>query len=971
MIRLIYQPYSGYNIRMSKKIFTYPSFTAAADAAVESIRKRTVDLDVRHILITPDKYTLYFETRLFSGGGAFDAEVLTFNRLFTKTVRGDAYLSKQGAVMLIRSIVENTPLTCFGKSAKYKGFAEKMYDTVSQLRAAGADILRASAEGSLGMKLADVAAIYRQYLEATAGKYTDAAGRMELLRRNADSDFVRSAYFYVVNFNGMTGQAENLIDALAAHAKGVSVFACAPERKRVPAEVYEADDEIGEFKSAARRIRKLAYEGVRYGDMCVVYAGDARQLKRVFGEYDIPFFYDNAVSLIDHPLARFVEKALDCAYRGFRRKDMLSLVKNMYSGATRVEADAFENYCNARLVDYLGFFSPFSEARAERAREKLSALLKPFASALRKADGERFGQAVEALVTAARAAADPAWKEAAADDTAAEKLLGVLRMAVSLMRRCRTKTVAESFLEGLRATDLSALPNLSDTVTIGPPEVFRGQRFARVFILGAADGELPAYTADGGIITDAEVERLKLAGIRADPTAAEINARAAEELRQTAYAAGTLYVSYPAGKRLSGVLGAILSERRFTGETLERESLYWLPPSERAAATADFCCAEAAAAELFITGRLETAASIHDALPCPERYVSPVRPLGRIDPSVFGEKKRLGVSEIESWFLCPLRHFFSYGLRLKPRDKGELSSLDIGTFLHETVERFVGDESGRPVKEIVSEIVRTLAADNAKYRIEQNAALFGRVCREAETVCGIVRAQLERGSFRSVYREAAFSSAADAPLRPIVLDAGGETVELYGKIDRVDKSGPFVRVIDYKTGSLAFSYAGVYYGAKLQLPIYMRAALAEGVPAGMFYFPFKTRWSADEYGNLLDGPFNADEAAIVAMDKGFLAEGKYKSTVIKASGERKDGLKLNKRDTALDADGLRAICDYAVRAAEVAVAEMREGYIAPSPLVLEGRSACTFCDYAPYCGASAGRTAGKAGRKEVIGDAVQ
>lgn len=207
---------------------------------------------------------------------------------------------------------------------------------------------------------------------------------------------------------------------------------------------------------------------------------------------------------------------------------------------------------------------------------------------------------------------------------------------------------------------------------------------------------------------------------------------------------------------------------------------------------------------------------------------------------------------------------------------------------------------------------------------------------------------------------------------PIVLDTEYGEVELQGKIDRVDATDEFVRVVDYKTGSQSFGYTGVYYGTKLQLPIYLRAAVQSTGkrPAGMFYFPFKTRWTLDPATNLLDGPFNGDEACLVKLDRGFQEEGKRRSTVLKASGERKNGVfSLRTRAAALSAERLYRLTDYATEAATAAVEEMREGVVAASPLTENGRSACGLCDFRPCCPRTRGRTATSVDVKTLLREA--
>lgn len=945
----------------------FSHFADAADAAVEAIAKRTVDLNVRHVLIVPDKYTLYFEKRLFGeNGGAFDVEVLTFNRLFGKAVgTSDAYLSKQGAVMILKSILETVDLSCFGRSVHYKGFAEKMYGTIAQLLAAGTDPLSMRCDGALGAKLDDIAEVYRRYAAATNGKFCDASGRLELLIRGADTPYIRDAYFYIVNFNGMTGQAQRVVDALASVSRGVTVFETEPVRGKIEAAVYTADDEIGRLKSAARQIRLLGYRGVRYGDMNVVYTGDLRQLKRIFGEYEIPYFADATETLGDHPLSRFMLGAVECVRRGYRRKDMILLAKNMYAGVDKRDADAFENYCNARLIDYLGFFRPFDDEAAERVRARLDATLTPFAARIKNADAERFADACERLIVAARENADPKADEAAFGAAAAEKTAGVLRTAASLLGGCSLSTVVDAVKEGLSSTELRALPNYRDTVTVGNPAVFRGARCKALFIVSASEGEVPVYTADEGLITDAEVDTLANFGICADPKTGQTNARAADDLREILLSAGSVYLYTTAGKRLSSVIHGVLGKRVETSDAYERAAMAFADPQQGHAdpkrLVADRCVCYAAAAELFITevGNIPYVASIAAALPELETYIDRAPAIAPvIDAPRYMDRKQLGVSEIESYFRCPRGHFFAYGLKCKPRDTGELNALDVGTFLHAVVDRFVGLDDDRPIETTVNEIVDELGAKEKKFTLDCNAALWARIRAEAIAVCGVVRHQLLQGDFRPLYREATFSSAEGANLPPIVLHTEDGDVELVGKIDRVDVSDDYVRVVDYKTGSQKFAFTDVYYGLKLQLPVYLAAATAATgkQPAGMFYFPFKTRWDGDETTNRLSGPYNADEDCLVRLDRGLSAEGKFDSTVFSAKGERKNGvLKLSSRAAGTDAAGLRRLCARAERTATAAVEEMRRGHIAASPMRIGRKDPCAFCDFRPCCDRPRGR----------------
>lgn len=960
---------------MNKKIRTYPTFRDAGDAAIAAVRGRKTELGVKHILIVPDKYTLYYERRLFSGGGAFDAEVLTLNRLFQRAgIPCGAYLSRQGAVMLLRGIVsENAArLGCFGRSAQFTGFAEKLYNVFTQLESSGLDPLTLSADGALGAKLADIRLLYSLYKERTAGRYVDAAGRLELLRRHADCPYVRGAHLYVTGYYGMTKQTRAVIDALGEAAASLSVFECEPSGAagRVRgAEVYAASDAVSGIKAAARRINDLAYRGARYGDMCVVAVGSVAEIKRIFSEHGIPYFADSSGKLSARPLARYVLTAIDCAQRGYRRRDMIRLAKNPCAGVDRRDADAMENYCNARLVDYLGFFRPFGEAAAERARARIAASAGAFTQALKTAYGPApFAAAVRGLLASA------------ADDEAAGKIDNLLRQLESLLpERCPQRLVCECFSEGLDAATVGALPAYTDTVTVGAPEVFRGQTYGHVFILGFNDGELPAYAADEGLLSDAECGAI--GGV--EPTTAEINARAAEEIRQIALGAPDLFVTVTEGAaRPSGVLAALLGEGcTFVSQAGENDALLY-DGKDRARRTERYCADRASALELMITGArsgLPTAASIAAAVDGAEKYLNPpVADAETVDArGLFFKSGHVGVTELGCYFDCPRMHFYRYGLQLTARETGEMNGLDAGNFLHAAAERFAGLAQSEQTEAAARRIAGDIAQSEMKYGLKGNAPLTARLVDEAVRLCLVIKRQLEAGSYTSFAREAPFGPDERFPALPLETRAG--TVLLCGKIDRVDVCDDYVRVIDYKTGSTKFSYAAVYYGRQLQLPLYMRSALS-GVNAdggsrkagGMFYFPFRARWSDDDGDLRLDGPFDCSPDSLAAHDGGYMREPRHTGTVVRVTAAIKDGELRPERPpaTAVTSRFIESVGEYAVRAAAQAADEIAAGYAAPVPFAAGGKTVCRYCDYRDMCRKAYPRYSGTPG-KEVFGDAVE
>jgi ATP-dependent helicase/DNAse subunit B len=138
------------------EIITSENFHASFAALKERLARRTVSLDERHYAIVPDKCSIFAERLLFEGGGAFDAEVLSFDRFYLRFHdESVSFLPRAGAVMLLKKVIGEVKkdLRVFKTSVDFAGFGEKMYDTVCALSAAGVepdDLLRVQTDSAAG-----------------------------------------------------------------------------------------------------------------------------------------------------------------------------------------------------------------------------------------------------------------------------------------------------------------------------------------------------------------------------------------------------------------------------------------------------------------------------------------------------------------------------------------------------------------------------------------------------------------------------------------------------------------------------------------------------------------------------------------------------------------------------------------------------------------------------------------------------
>ena len=202
-------------------------------------------------------------------------------------------------------------------------------------------------------------------------------------------------------------------------------------------------------------------------------------------------------------------------------------------------------------------------------------------------------------------------------------------------------------------------------------------------------------------------------------------------------------------------------------------------------------------------------------------------------------------------------------------------------------------------------------------------------------------------------------------ISPIEIELNsGKKLSLVGKIDRIDKMGEFVRIVDYKTGDVKNNLSGIYYGKKIQLASYLSATkkLGKTKPAGLFYLPVHSDFEEDKDGYLshykMQGFLLDDIDVIKHFDSSLSATTACSNFVPLKVREDKNGqLQINKQgrvgERFLSSTDFDNIEDYVLLLIKVGAEEILSGYIEPSPLSMTasgGLERCETCKYAGYCG---------------------
>ncbi len=745
------------------------------------------------------------------------------------------------------------------------------------------------------------------------------------------------------------------------------------ERFRVATDkvrLFEADDKTAEVTYVAVQIRKALAEndGLRYRDFALLVpdvASYSLPIKRALAEYGVPYFIDEKRSLKRHPLSRFLLDCFRVVKENYSPAAVQSLAQNPFFG----ESDEYRNYL-LKFANYRG--GAKKEIKGGEAVETLFSmpalysgrerLLKATKNIKPTGHGRDYCAAVGKILLDFEAEKRLSDLESDVEDVSQKSYLSQIYGALehvlgeaALLTDGREMTAAEfaAVLEdGLDATEISLIPLKADAVFVGDVTDSRIEKVHTLFALGMTDA-VPRMASDAAIVSDKDIARLAEVKTLLEPTVAEVNLRARENTALNLCTfTDRLYLSYPLS--LDGSEPTVSEVFRYIDAIFCDADGRDLP-REKKIADLDFrylCGAPAPALRQLLLEKTEfesTAGEISAKLKARKNYSTLYTALDKLSVTekddylqegrgqvcvergeeLFFKDGKISPTALEEYFDCPFKNFIQRGLKLKDREETAVLAMDTGNFIHELLERTAGKMSETESEEEMASLARKIGAELLKRPV---------YAAQADTASGAFFADklLEEGANVVV---AAYRQVKNSSFQVEETEKSVETGAFRGKIDRVDGTDKYVRVVDYKTGAIDDSSVSYYTGRKLQMQLYMSAIKGERIPAGVFYFPASVDYADSAEGRFrMKGFLNGDEAALRAGDSAISEnqQSEYFPAALKNTRSRRV------MDEATFCDFL----DYADLVAKQGCKELKEGFIAPSPY----DGGCEYCKYGGACG---------------------
>ena len=761
------------------------------------------------------------------------------------------------------------------------------------------------------------------------------------------------------------------------------------------------DSVFDECQIAAEKVMELVRNGYRYRDIGIVTADPGYEgvLSLVFHRCGLPVYLSGTDDILEKTAIATVLSALDAAMEGLEQREVLRYLKSLLSPVEPEICDKLENYAILWGIRGEKWNRPFklhpaglggqwdeeSEALLEKLNEAREAGIAPLVrlrTALRQA--EDLSGLIAGLLAfldetdlcggleelARRAEADGDNRAAQEYHQLWEILLGALEQLESVLGT--TQWDPEAFSRLLRLLlsqyDVGTIPSVLDAVTVGGVSAMRCQQVKHLLVLGASEGNLPAYGGSTGVLSDAERTALRKLGVPLTGGAMEgVAAEFAEIYGCFCAATETITITCPAGqsafvyRRLCELVGlgdgVSLNPGPGPGMTDRWEAGAYLARWRE----------EDAARALYVHPGYQ------DAQKRADHSLGAISADGVRD--LYGKKLTLSASQIDRQAECRLSYFLRYGLRAQERKEAAVDPAEFGTFVHDVLEhtaKEIRDLGGfhAVTEDQTLDIAHKYAEAYAEERFkdldsERVGYLFRRNGLELDMVVRELWSELSQSAFEPVAFELGFGIKDGLPA--VSIPGSRMEARLLGYVDRVDawKQGKqsYVRVVDYKTGKKDFDYCDVFNGVGLQMLLYLFALEQGGanflgdrpVSAGVQYFPARFPYLSED-GRLTEEEAmeahrkNARRRGLILKDEDVVRAMEPGDEITRLSCKR------NKNDELVgdvaDREQFRQLRGYIFRCLGRLVDEIAAGKVDPNPYTRgSSHSACAFCPYGSVCAA--------------------
>lgn len=771
------------------------------------------------------------------------------------------------------------------------------------------------------------------------------------------------------------------------------------------------------FDIEAKKVASLIKQDIllnkfRYKDNAVFLASEEAKdsVINAFKEYEIPCFSTSPYEYENHQLFVFIKLLFAMLRKNMEAEDVIKFSKCSLVDLDNDLTDDFENYVLKYGINHNKFLKSFvykdNEERlinSEKVRQEIQKIVNSFASIYN--ENMTVKEVIDSLfeffnnfeiekkldLLSIKQEALNQTRDSFATKQAYTKAKEVLEMLAQFLgnEKIKLDEFYTLLISGLEAADISLLPLSVDCVqVVSSADGLMGIK--NLYVVGASDGTFPRREQDLGLIQDNEIVSLEgLSEKKIEPTIKTINRRERYKIFELLQLpTNKLIISFSEHAKngeevkMTSLMQSMASlfvddegnelkiEKIFNAykENPEKENCEIdLIMSLGTKSNALKYLAESVSAYKYGGTYLMGSRVIHSLYKALENdmdsqtkqafneiNIEKEYPVVENAKNLYFPKNTTSISQLERYFSCPFMHFANYGLKLKDRENADMKALDVGDILHEVAEKFVLFASKKPEVNVENFAKNTLKGilSKEKYSEEDNRILIHILESEAVRLCFALKDEIDVSNFKISAAEKWFGR--NGEYKGILLNEENN-IELVGKIDRIDETDKFYRIIDYKTGKIESKPEDIYYGKKLQLALYLSAI--ENIkkqPAGVLYFPIRNEFAdskkkAKEVYRM-KGYLLSDKEAILAMDKTLNKDNPRSRFITPELKTASEDIEFKANNSLLSNEEMESMASYAKAVASKATEEILSGYCMPSPYKGGSGIACDYCEFKKVCG---------------------
>lgn len=642
-------------------------------------------------------------------------------------------------------------------------------------------------------------------------------------------------------------------------------------------------------KTAAKIISFVRDKGYRWKDIAVA-AGEMDSyginIKKVFTQYEIPYFLDAKRDIMGNPLTKFILSLLDMFIFNFRHDSVFEFLKTGFSSLDYDEVSKLENFALQYGIEGDKWFKEFRFNAVNidyfnKLREKFSSGLldskKRFKDLKTTLDITLFVfKFLESYKVQEKTEKQSGIFKRANDYELSGENAQIWNYVIEIFEQIvltgadveiKALEYRKMIEAGFKEVEISIIPPTLDKVTVGEVEKTSFKSFKIIFIMGANEGKLDSKNNEKGILLDDERNLLATSGIKLLNNSDYYLYKEkhilykvftnAEDKLFVSFALGTadgktlqpsMYVDklkqlFPAVKMQTD-LGSIneeenISNNKGTVDFLVSKIREFMGGSDIEDIWKDvyawYELNDTNISDLINKGLLYE----NKALKITKNH------LNKINTTPV----TMSVSRLESFAACPFKFFMENVIKPQPRLVQKVEFYDLGNIYHQAVEQFTKgiSESETNILELNKDAVYSMSQtctekvllegemDYAAFDAnERNKYMKEKIKRLVNRAAATIVEQLKKGNFRPIYTELVIGkNGDDIAVEPVEIKISDDiSIYFQGRIDRVDilkkDDKVYINIIDYKSSRKDIDLSDAVQGLQLQLLVYMSAIIKNG-----------------------------------------------------------------------------------------------------------------------------------------------